>query len=113
MLQQPYLSLDASKKLWWLLFFFLNWLYLAFSTATSVSVMALDAAKQEVGVTCLQDQFIYLRFDKFLLRVVGASEVLDMRARVITFVPRVGPVEEINALISDWCKSDHTVYVFD
>ncbi|GJY31518.1 hypothetical protein Tco_0415013 [Tanacetum coccineum] len=40
MLRQPYLSLGAGRNLWWVFLFFLNWLYPAFSTATSVSVMA-------------------------------------------------------------------------
>ncbi|GJY96604.1 phospholipase-like, aminotransferase-like mobile domain protein, partial [Tanacetum coccineum] len=33
-------------------------------------------------------------------RVVGGSEVFDMRARTVTFVPRLEHVEEINALIT-------------
>ncbi|GJZ39465.1 hypothetical protein Tco_1148130 [Tanacetum coccineum] len=42
-------------------------------------------------------------------RVAGGSEVFDIRARAATFVQRPEPVEEINALISDWWKFDHTV----
>nr|GEW46862.1 hypothetical protein [Tanacetum cinerariifolium] len=41
-------------------------------------------------------------------RVSGGFEKVDMRAKAVIFVRRLEPIEEFNALISDWWKSEHT-----